>query len=150
MNDTIPSYTGWAITYGNLQEIGSRLQTKIGTVILTTGYGIVRIDKSSHDFVLESWPRDENPITGSPYEGWPVKANQLQNYGRIPARHLDKITYDLRRAPLVQLINKSSSEIVYTLRPGGTEFEAMVFSDDPHELRLKEIGSLDWEIVLSE
>ena len=31
---TFAILTGWAITYGNLREIGSRLQTKTGTEIL--------------------------------------------------------------------------------------------------------------------
>jgi alkaline phosphatase D len=35
------------------------------------GYGIVRIDKTNHRFIIECWPWDADPTVAGQYPGWP-------------------------------------------------------------------------------
>ncbi|MCK5701507.1 MAG: alkaline phosphatase D family protein, partial [Cyclobacteriaceae bacterium] len=59
----------------------------------SAGYGIVKFNKTSRDIAIELWPRDGDPTdpNSKPYEDWPVKINQLDNYGRQAYGYLPKI-----------------------------------------------------------
>jgi len=80
-----PAYTGNFIDpFGNrfrvLAAVGPAIPRKkarrpiIRDPKLTrNGYGIIRVDKKSRQFILEAWPRHADPARDRPYPGWPVR-----------------------------------------------------------------------------
>ena len=50
---------------GTNQTLGDR-------ALKSEGYGILRVDKAGARFVLEAWPWQTDPATGSQFPGWPV------------------------------------------------------------------------------
>ncbi|WP_052143604.1 alkaline phosphatase D family protein [Wocania ichthyoenteri] len=95
-----------------------------------TGYGIVRLNKKSRDITLECWPRFANPKMGNTeqYEGWPITINQVDNYGRKPLGYLPEIKIEGLKNPVIQIINESSKELVYSLRIKEQSFKPKVFN----------------------
>ena len=106
-----------------------------------TGYGIVRLNKKTREIIMECWPRLANPANGDEdqYEGWPIKIQQEQNFGKKAVAYLPELNIKGIENPVVQVIDNTSKEIVYTLRINGGSFTPKVF-DTSHFYTLK-IGS---------
>lgn len=101
------------------------------------GYGIARFDKNTRTVTLSAWPRWADPATGdSAYAGWPVTFQQRDNYGRTPAGYLPRLKISGMENPVVQVVNESSGEIVYTLRIAGSSFDPMVFGEGPYTVNV--------------
>ena len=97
----------------------------------SAGYGIIKFNKTSRDIAIELWPRDGDPTDpdSKPYEDWPVKINQLDNYGRQAFGYLPKIvTEGLTQPPVIKVIDGIGEE-VYTIRATGNEFDPKVFAE---------------------
>ena len=94
-----------------------------------TGYGIVRMNKKTRTIIMESWPRLANPENGNDdqYEGWPIAIQQEQNYGRKAIAHLPELDIKGLNNPVIQVINQTSNEIVYTIRIKGKKYKPKVF-----------------------
>jgi alkaline phosphatase D len=93
------------------------------------GYGVVRFNKNSREITLENWSRYSNPSEGGkPYDGWPITINQEDNYGRKAAGFLPELNVRGIVNPVVQLIDETNNEIVYTLRISGQSFTPKVFN----------------------
>lgn len=110
---------------------------------LATGYGIVRLKKSDRSFSLANWPRFAHPRTDKPYAGWPVSGHYLENYGRKSTGHLPEIMVSGMTDPVVQVVDETSNEIVYTLRIQGTHFKPPVFDTGKYTVR---VGDPDGEM----
>ncbi len=93
------------------------------------GYGLIRFDVSSREITMECWPRgvDVTQDDAEQYAGWPVTINQLDNYGRQATAWLPAIELAGMENPVVQVIDESHDEIVYTLRIHGNRFHPKVF-----------------------
>ncbi len=106
------------------------------------GYGIVRLDRSSRSITIECWPRWSDPGNpGAPqYPGWPVTLQQQDNYGRKAAAYLPRLQIEGMADPVVQVIDESNDEIVYTLRIQGTDYRAKVFRPGVYTLKVGEPG----------
>lgn len=93
------------------------------------GYGIVRFQKDTRKITIECWPRwiDPSAPGAEQYPGWPVECHQLQNYGRDAWGWLPTVQVTGLENPVVQVIEESTGDIVYTLRISGTHFAPMVF-----------------------
>ena len=87
-----------------------------------TGYGIVRFNRNTRDITIECWPRQANPETDKQYDGWPVVINQSDNFLRNASLYLPEIKVKGMKDPVIQVIDKKSNEIVYTLRINGTSY----------------------------
>ena len=120
-----------------------------------TGYGIVRFNKDTRDITIECWPRfvDPSKPDAKQYNGWPVKINQLDNFGKEAVAYLPEIVVEGTTDPVIQVIDETNKEIVYTLRINGNRFRPKVFkkgkytikvSDPDKELEkvLKEVASV--------
>lgn len=107
------------------------------------GYGIVRFDRKSRDITVEVWPRwvDPSEPDAEQYPGWPVTVSQMDNYGRKAAAYLPTIEVDGLNEPVVQVIDESSSEPVYTLRIAGRRFRPKVFRRGGYMVRVGEPGT---------
>jgi alkaline phosphatase D len=111
-----------------------------------TGYGIVRINRKNRSFVCEAWPRWTDPSNpdARPYPDWPVTFHQLDNYGRKPTAFLPTIHVKGMDDPVVQIVDDSREEIVYTLRIQGNTFRPPVFTEGRYTIR---IGDPDRSIM---
>jgi phosphodiesterase/alkaline phosphatase D-like protein len=103
-----------------------------------TGYGIARLDRQTRDITIECWPRLSDPSkpNAKQYPGWPVTFNQLENYNRKAYGYLPRIKTTGLENPVVQVIDQSSNEIVYTLRVKGSSFKAKVFKDGIYTVKI--------------
>jgi hypothetical protein len=106
------------------------------------GYGIVRLDKPSRMITMECWPRFADPADPEVklYDGWPLTISQLANFGPEPVGYLGRLQVSGIESPVVQVIDESTQEVVYTLRIQGSEFSPMVFAEGTYTLR---VGELD-------
>jgi hypothetical protein len=103
------------------------------------GYGIARFNRANRTISLAAWPRWADPTAGdAPYPGWPVVFRQLDNYGRTPVAHLPTLAVTGMNDPVVQVIQESSGETVYTLRISGDHFTPMVFTEGSYTLHIGE------------
>ena len=92
------------------------------------GHGIVRFRKAERTITMECWPRgsDVTSPTAQQYPGWPITITQQDNYGRKAKAWLPKLTISTADA-VVQIIDESTKESVYTIRIKGTTFQPKVF-----------------------
>ncbi|MDN5217418.1 alkaline phosphatase D family protein [Fulvivirgaceae bacterium BMA12] len=106
------------------------------------GYGILKLNKSAQTYTMECWPRfadPENPATGGQYPGWPKTVDMMDNYAKKPVGHLPVLKIDGVDRPVVQVINEATSEVVYTLRIKGNDFQPKVFTTDSYTVIIKDM-----------
>lgn len=96
-----------------------------------TGYGIVRFNRETRDVTIECWPRLSDPRRpgAEQYPGWPITYNQYDNYSREPAAYLPLIKVDGMDSPIVQVVDESQDEVVYTVRITGGLFRPGVYNE---------------------
>ena len=93
------------------------------------GHGIVRFNKKTRKITMECWPR-ESDLTkpnAPQYKGWPVVINQEDNYGRKAVAYLPTLDVEGLVDPVVQVIDESNGETVYTICASGSSFRPKVF-----------------------
>ena len=102
------------------------------------GYGLVRFNVKTRQITMECWPRgvDVTASDAEQYPGWPVQIDQLDNYGRQATAWLPTIEVRGMDSPVVQVIDETYCEVVYTLRLKGTRFQPKVFRDGAYTLRI--------------
>ncbi len=112
-----------------------------------TGYGIIRLNRESREITSECWPRLSDPASGNgEYEGWPITIKQIDNYGRDAKAHLPEIVVNGMEDPVIQVIDESSGEIIYTLRIKGQSFTPKVFAKGSYTVKVGEPGTSKWKI----
>jgi hypothetical protein len=146
-----PRYTGdFRDGFGNIMTvhaIANPVKTGREPAMLydrSTGYGIVKLDRNDRTITIECWPRyadPTDPATGGQYSDWPIVINQADNYGRKHVTYLPTIEAKGMTDPVVQVIDESNNEIVYTLRIKGTTFRPKVFSTGSYTVRVGEPGT---------
>ncbi len=107
------------------------------------GFGLVKFNRKTRKITLECWPRnvDITAADAKPYPGWPRTIDQLDNYARQPVGYLPTLTISGMMNPVVQVIDETTNEIVYTLRIKGTEFRPKVFKRATYTVRVGEPGT---------
>lgn len=113
---------------------GDKLTTR------AAGFGVVRFTKPTREITFECWPRHVdtmNPATQQ-YPGWPKTIKQTDNYSRKAAAYLPTLNIEGQTNPVVQIIDESNNEVVYTLRILGTSFSPKVFAKGTYTIRLGE------------
>jgi alkaline phosphatase D len=108
-----------------------------------TGYGIVRLNRTTREITIECWPRWVDPAQpdAQQYLGWPITIQQLDNYARQPAAHLPTIEVTGMEDPVIHVIDEASGEIVYTLRIAGRKFRPPVFGAGTYTVKIGEPGT---------
>ena len=61
------------------------------------------------------------------YFGWPIKINQLDNYGKKAAAYLPTLKINGLENPVVHIVDELNGQTIYTLRIAGTSFRPKVF-----------------------
>ena len=104
------------------------------------GFGIIRFNKVTREITFECWPRnvDIQDPDAQQYPGWPKTIKQTDNYGRKAAAYLPTLNITGQLNPVVQVIDESNDEVVYTLRIPGTSFSPKVFSDGVYTIKIGE------------
>jgi len=101
------------------------------------GYGIVRMNRTTRDVVLEAWPRWVDPSApgAEQYADWPIRFNQEDGDGRAVVSYLVTLEYPENLSPSVMVTDVTANEHVYTIRPTGTSYQPPVYSLD-HDYRM--------------
>ena len=104
------------------------------------GYGLIRFNKRTRKITMECWPRgvDVTAEGAKQYPGWPIVIDQEDNYGRKAVAYLPTIRVTGQSNPVVQVIDESSGEIVYTLRINGRKFRPKVFKPGKYTVKVGE------------
>jgi len=107
------------------------------------GYGITRFFRSTRKIVFENWPRGEDPAhaEASPYPGWPIEFQQLDNYRKKSEFYLPLLKINSKFHPVLQVIDEETDEILYSLRINTKTFLPRVFKKGIYTLRLGEPGT---------
>jgi alkaline phosphatase D len=111
---------------------------------LATGYSIITFHKQSREIELSNWPYWADPDTDGPFEGWPIRIHQAENYGREARAWLPELHIEGLDNPVVQIIEQRTDEVVYTVRLSGHEFQPKVFVPGLYTIRVGEPDSQDW------
>lgn len=104
------------------------------------GFGVVRFNKRTREITAECWPRNID-IAGpqaQQYPGWPVTVTQQDNYARKPVAYLPTIEVAGMTSPVVQVIDESSDEVIYTLRINTASFRPKVFKEGSYTIKVGE------------
>ena len=116
---------------------GNKLTTR------AAGFGVVKFNVKTRKITMECWPRNvdiTDPATRQ-YPGWPRTIDQMDNYARQAVAYLPTIEVSGMINPVVQIIDESNDEIVYTLRINGTSFRPKIFKTGKYTIRVGEQGT---------
>jgi alkaline phosphatase D len=153
-----PSYTGehrdgwnhpvtvWAVANPKNPEdftASERSQTAFQLHRRVPGYGVLRLNKQARTITVECWQRKSDPRKGDAgqYPGWPRTIHMEDNYGRKAAAWLPALEFSGITDPVVQIVDESDQEIVYTLRIGGNSFRPKVFRTGTYTVHAGEPGT---------
>jgi phosphodiesterase/alkaline phosphatase D-like protein len=104
-----------------------------------SGLGIVRFDKKNRSITVECWPfLADVTRQGTQMPGWPVTVRVLDNYARKPAAHLPTLKITGVKDPVVQIVDETNDEIVYTLRIAGQNWRPHVFAPGRYTVKVSE------------
>ncbi|WP_242632123.1 hypothetical protein [Rubripirellula amarantea] len=109
--------TNYAAANPEKHPAGNLLNTR------AAGFGVVRLNKATRDITMECWPRnvDISDPEAEQYPGWPRTISQFDNYNPPSWGELGEITFDVD-SPVVQLVDASSGDVLYTVRVNGASF----------------------------
>jgi hypothetical protein len=104
------------------------------------GYGLVRFHKPTRRITMECWPRqvDVSRPDARQFPGWPITIGQQDNYGRQPLAYLPTLEFPANQDPVVQVVNESIGEVVYTLRVHGPRWRPPVYQAGAYTIRVGE------------
>jgi hypothetical protein len=107
------------------------------------GFGVVKFNKKTREITIECWPRnvDMTDRNCEQYPGWPRTIKQEDNYARKAVAYLPTIEIKGMTNPVVQVIDESNDEIVYTLRINGTSYRPKVFKKGEYTIKVGHQGT---------
>jgi hypothetical protein len=117
------------------------------------GYGLLRFDGPTRRITVECWSRSADPRArnAKPFDGWPVTITQLANYEREPLAYLPSLSVRGMREPVVQVVDESNGEFVYTLRiqrpDENMPFRPRVFALGRYTVNVGEPGTARWRTI---
>ncbi len=102
------------------------------------GYGIARFDKAKRSITFECWPRFSDAKKGKEeqFPGWPITVAMDANDGRTPKGWLPELKFEGIIDPVVQVIEQTSGEVLYSVRIQGDRFQPRVYSSGPHTVKV--------------
>jgi phosphodiesterase/alkaline phosphatase D-like protein len=107
------------------------------------GFGVVTFNKKTRE-ITECWPRnvDVAEANARQYPGWPRTVKQQDNYDRKAVAFLPTLKVSGMTNPVVQVIDESDNEIVYTIRINGASYTPKVFKGGKYTIK---VGSQEIE-----
>lgn len=116
----------------------------------TSGFGMVIFDQEQRNITMESWrflAYMSKQDADNQHPGWPFTISQFDNYGREPVAWLPTLKINGEPDPVVEITNQSTSELEYSVRIKGNEFNPKVFSNDVFTIRLGYPEQDLWKII---
>jgi hypothetical protein len=114
------------------------------------GYGIIKFNKKTREIELANWPRQTDPSMpdAKPYEGWPIRIFQDDNYSRkevawLPTLEISGITLP----PVVKITDETTGELVYAIRAKGYTYRPKVFARGIYKIETGEPGTEQWKVL---
>lgn len=79
------------------------------------------------------------------FPGWPLKVDQLDNYGEDRYGYLPTLDFGENEEPVIRVYNTTDEELTYSLRINGNQFTPFVFEPGNYTVmyRLKDSGKWD-------
>ena len=149
-----PMYTGdFEDGFGNkvtVWAIANPQKTTIQPVRhheLATGYSVITFFKNDRNILMANWPYWADPAKDEPFPGWPIRINQMDNYGKKAGAWLPEIRIAGIDNPVVQIFSQQTGEMVYALRINGRSFQPKVFAAGLYTVKIGEPDSSTWEEV---
>jgi alkaline phosphatase D len=102
------------------------------------GFGIPRFNKPKRTITLKCWPQnvDVTDPNARQHPGGPKTIRQADNYGRQAAAELPALTVGELEDAVVQVIDQSDGQIVYTLRIKSRRFRPKVFQPGQYTIKV--------------
>lgn len=102
------------------------------------GYGIARFHKKNRTVTLECWPRFSDKDAGAKgqFPGWPITVKMDDNDGRKPWGYLPTLQIQGAENAVVQVVEDSTGEILYTVRTPSSSFRPPVFAAGQYTIKV--------------
>ncbi len=102
------------------------------------GYGLARFKKSDRTVRFECWPRFSDAKQGdqSQFAGWPITIESARNDGRKVYGYLPELKFDPQELPVVQVVQESTGEVLYTIRAPDATFRAPVYAPGKYTVKV--------------
>ena len=102
------------------------------------GYGIVTFDRESRRITMANWPRwvDVTQPGAEPYPAWPITIEQTDNGLPDSGWTLPEVSAPGLTDPVVEVVDESTGERVYTFRIRGTSLEPPVRGPGTYSVRV--------------
>ena len=102
------------------------------------GFGIVRFNKKTRKITVECWPRFADVSAGdsAQFPGWPITFDYRNNDGRKPVGHLPEIVVTGTDRPVVQVVQESTGEVLYTVRSMSNRFKPPVYEEGKYTIKV--------------
>ena len=116
----------------------------------SAGYGIIKFNKTTREIEMANWPRQTDPAApdAKPYEGWPIRISQEDNYSLKAVAWLPTLAIEgTVLPPVVKITNEATGELVYALRIKGTRFRPKVFAKGVYRIEVGEPGTDQWKVL---
>ena len=128
------------IAYANPDPEANRRDERNPEDEWADGYGLARFYKERQEVVFESWPRFSDVSKGDAeqFPGWPKRFRMADNDGREAVAYLPEIRFRGISNPVVQVIEESTGEILYTTRVKGTRYRPKVYTKGNYTVRVGE------------
>jgi len=139
----MPDYTGEFLDgFHNKVTVwaAANPERRPNTDLLTTraaGFGVIRFNKPNRTITFECWPRNIDIDTATQYPGWPKTISQFDNVAANSKWQLPEIQVTGVTNPIIQVIQESTNEIVYTVRAQGNTFTPRVLHDGKYTVRVR-------------
>ncbi len=102
------------------------------------GFGISRFHKKTRQVTFECWPRFADVADGdaAQYPGWPMTIEYRDNDGRTPVGFLPELAVAGTERPVVQVVQATTGEILYTVRAPSNRFKPPVYAAGQYDVRI--------------
>lgn len=112
---------------------------------LSTGYSSVIFKRETRDIELTNWPYHAGPGNGQPFPYWPVKINQMDNYGKKALAWLPEIISKGIEHPVIRIYRERTGELVYAIRTATGSFQPKVFAWGSYTVEIGEPDTGNWQ-----
>jgi hypothetical protein len=127
------------------QYIGSTVIEPARYHELSTGYSSIIFNRITRDIELAKWPYYADPSKDKPFPFWPVRINQLDNYGKTAAGWLPELKIEGMKNPVIKIIREWTGELIYSLRINGQSFQPKVFEMGNYRIEVGEPDKNLWQ-----
>ena len=102
------------------------------------GFGLAKFNKPQRTITFECWPRFSNVSDGdkAQFPGWPITVATQDNDGRKPVGWLPEIQITDAANAIVQVVEESTGDVLYTIRSNGPCFQPPVYADGSYTIKV--------------